>query len=236
MHLAYEKFNFQLSQFEENLQKLARDIASGVLFEKLEPNELWKRSEKTITSLMELLESLHEKLLLLKPEKAPLIESQYQNMAKSLKNFKEILAQKTSDSLANSRLAFEQLRKAVTDGSDMLVLMRQIRDEPNPVIDAVLRLKTASEMKGQVITIKAPRQVQPLIEKLFRHIEAIRASIISAEKALGEIKTHLRNIQQECLRMGNGKEGGKGSAKVEASQPKNDGQLSLSQFKPEGES
>ena len=197
--MVYEKFTLQLSQFEENLQKLAKDIASGVIFERLEPNELWKRSEETVTRLMELLESLHEKMLILKPEKAPTIESQCGNMANSLKNFKEILFQKTPEPLANSRLAFEQLRKAVTDGSDLLVLMRQIRDEPNPVIDAMIRLKTAAEIKGPVLTIEAPKELQPMIEKTFKHIEAIRASIISAEKALGEMKVHLRNMQQECL-------------------------------------
>jgi len=232
--LVYEKFTLQLSQFEENLQKLAKDIASGVIFERLEPNELWKRSEETVTKLMELLESLHEKMLILKPEKAPIIESQCGNMANSLRNFKEILFQKTPEPLANSRLAFEQLRKAVTDGSDLLVLMRQIRDEPNPVIDAIIRLKTAAEIKGPVLTIEAPKELQPMIEKIFKHIEAIRASIISAERALGEMKVHLRNMQQECLQTIK-KEEEKAEAEDEQPQPRNNKQLSLSQFKPEGE-
>ena len=232
--MVYEKFTLQLSQFEENLQKLAKDIASGVIFERLEPNELWKRSEETVTKLMELLESLHEKMLILKPEKAPTIESQCGNMANSLKNFKEILFQKTPEPLANSRLAFEQLRKAVTDGSDLLVLMRQIRDEPNPVIDAIIRLKTAAEIKGPVLTIEAPKELQPMIEKIFKHIEAIRASIISAERALGEMKVHLRNMQQECLQTTK-KEEEKAEAEDEQPQPRNNKQLSLSQFKPEGE-
>lgn len=230
--MVYEKFSIQLSQFEETLQKLAKDIASGVIFERLEPNELWKRAEETVTNLMELLESLHEKMLILKPEKTPIIEKQYENMAKSLRNFKEILFQKTSDPLANSRLAFEQLRKAVTDGSDLLVLMRQIRDEPNPIIDAIIRLKRATEVKGPVITIEAPKELRPVIEKIFKHIEAVRASIISAEKALGEIKEHLRNIQQECLQMNKEKQEKEANLEV---QPKNEKQLSLSQFKPGGE-
>jgi len=232
--LVYEKFTFQLSQFEENLQKLAKDIASGVVFERLEPNELWKRSEETVTKLMELLESLHEEMLILKPEKAPIIESQCGNMANSLRNFKEILFQKTPEPLANSRLAFEQLRKAVTDGSDLLVLIRQIRDEPNPVIDAIIRLKTAAEIKGPVLTIEAPKELQPMIEKIFKHIEAIRASIISAERALGEMKVRLRNMQQECLQTTK-KEEGKAEVEDEQLQPRNNKQLSLSQFKPEGE-
>jgi len=232
--LVYEKFTLQLSQFEENLQKLAKDIASGVVFERLEPNELWKRSEETVTKLMELLESLHKKMLILKPEKAPIIESQCGNMANSLRNFKEILFQKTPEPLANSRLAFEQLRKAVTDGSDLLVLMRQIRDEPNPVIDAIIRLKTAAEIKGPVLTIEAPKELQPMIEKIFKHIEAIRASIISAERALGEMKVRLRNMQQECLQTVK-KEEEKAEVKDEQPQPRNNKQLSLSQFKPEGE-
>ena len=228
--MVYEKFRTQLSQFEENLQKLAKDIASGIIFERLEPNELWKRAEETVTNLMQLLESLHEKMLILKPEKAPLIESQYVNMAKSLQNFKEILFQKTSDPLANSRLAFEQLRKAVTDGSDLLVLMRQIREEPSQIIDAILRLKAAAETKGPVVTIEAPKEVQPVLEKIFKHIEAARASVISAEKALGEVKEHLRNMQREYLQINNTKE-----EETVAESSKNEKQLSLSQFKPEGE-
>lgn len=233
--MVYEKFAVQLSQFEDGLQKLAKDIASGVIFERLEPIELWKRSEETVTRLMELLESLHEKTLILKPEKAPIIENQYENMAKALKNFKEILFQKTPKPLANSRLAFEQLRKAVTDGSDLLVLMREIRDEPNPVIDTVIRLKTAAENKGPVITIETPKELQPIIEKVFRHVEAIRASIISAEKALGEVKLHLRNLQQECLPTAKKEEKEEAETRDKPSQPKNNKQLSLSQFKPEGE-
>ena len=233
--MVYEKFAVQLSQFEDGLQKLAKDIASGVIFERLEPIELWKRSEETVTRLMELLESLHEKMLILKPEKAPIIENQYENMAKALKNFKEILFQKTAEPLANSRLAFEQLRKAVTDGSDLLVLMREIRDEPNPVIDTVIRLKTAAENKGPVITIETPKELQPIIEKVFRHVEAIRASIISAEKALGEVKLHLRNLQQECLPTAEKEEREEAEIRDKPLQPKNDKQLSLSQFKPEGE-
>ena len=228
--MVYEKFRTQLSQFEENLQKLAKDIASGIIFERLEPNELWKRAEETVTNLTQLLESLHEKMLILKPEKAPLIESQYVNMAKSLRNFKEILFQKTSDPLANSRLAFEQLRKAVTDGSDLLVLMRQIRDEPSQIIDAILRLKAAAETKGPVVTIEAPKEVQPMLEKIFKHIEAARASVISAEKALGEVKEHLRNMQRECLQINNTKK-----EETVAESSKNEKQLSLSQFKPKGE-
>ena len=228
--MVYEKFRTQLSQFEENLQKLAKDIASGIIFERLEPNELWKRAEETVTNLTQLLESLHEKMLILKPEKAPLIESQYVNMAKSLQNFKEILFQKTSDPLANSRLAFEQLRKAVTDGSDLLVLMRQIRDEPSQVIDAILRLKAAAETKGPVVTIEAPKEVQPVLEKIFKRIEAARASVISAEKALGEVKEHLRNMQRECLQINNTKK-----EETVGESSKDEKQLSLSQFKPEGE-
>ena len=228
--MVYEKFRTQLSQFEENLQKLAKDIASGIIFERLEPNELWKRAEETVTNLTQLLESLHEKMLILKPEKAPLIESQYVNMAKSLQNFKEILFQKTSDPLANSRLAFEQLRKAVTDGSDLLVLMRQIRDEPSQVIDAILCLKAAAETKGPVVTIEAPKEVQPMLEKIFKRIEAARASVISAEKALGEVKEHLRNMQRECLQINNTKK-----EETVAESSKDEKQLSLSQFKPEGE-
>ena len=64
---------------------------------------------------------------------------------------------------------------------------------------------------------------------------AIRASIISAEKALGEVKLHLRNLQQECLLKAEKEEREEAEIRDKPSQPKNDKQLSLSQFKPEGE-
>ena len=114
--------------------------------------------------------------------------------------------------------------------------MRQIRDEPNPVIDAIIRLKTAAEIKGPVLTIEAPKELQPMIEKIFKHIEAIRASIISAERALGEMKVHLRNMQQECLQtIKKEEEKAEAEDEDEQPQPRNNKQLSLSQFKPEGE-
>jgi len=69
-----EEFSKLSKEFEENLQHLATDITTGVLFERLPPMDLWKRAEALATRLKELAESCKEHMLVLKPEQATTIE------------------------------------------------------------------------------------------------------------------------------------------------------------------
>ena len=56
----YEKFRSQIAEFEEILQKLATEIASGIIFERLQPMEIWKKTENSTNRLIELNESLKD--------------------------------------------------------------------------------------------------------------------------------------------------------------------------------
>ena len=235
--MIYEKFRSQIAEFEEILQKLATEIASGIIFERLQPMEIWKKTENSTNRLIELNESLKDMMLMLKPEKEPTINKYYLNMAQTLKNFKEILFQKSPEPLANSKLAFEQLRKAVTDGSDYLILMREIRDNPSPIIDTILRLREAAQTKGPVITIQASEDLQPILNRIFQRIEKLRASLLMAEKALAEVKHQIKLLEEESLHFSTEK---KALEKSEQNyEPKKEekekGQLSLSQFRSKGE-
>ena len=145
-----EEFDGKIRDFEEVLQKVASDIASGALFEKFPPSELLKKTEDYVNRLSDLAISSQELMLVLKPEKAYTIKSMCKNLTQTLATFKEILLQNTSEPLANSRLAFEQLRKALTDGSDFLFLMREVRDNPSPLIDAILTTKKPLRRKVQL--------------------------------------------------------------------------------------
>jgi hypothetical protein len=49
--LTKEEFTEKISEFEEVLQKVASDIASGALFEKLPPSELLNKTEVHINRL-----------------------------------------------------------------------------------------------------------------------------------------------------------------------------------------
>jgi len=224
------EFTEKISEFEEALQKVASDIASGVLFDKLPPSELLNKTEDYINRLKDLTISIKELMLILKPEKAYVIKSMCKNFTQTLTNFKDVLLQNTQDPLANSRLAFEQLRKALTDGSDLLFLLREVRDNPSPLIEAILALKKASETKGPIVSIKASEDVQPLIKYVLSRIDEFRASLMGLEKKVGEMKQIMRELQKESLRILSGKTNTHPKTDKDKSEKE---QLSLSNFRAE---
>jgi len=228
--LVEEEFDGKIRDFEEVLQKVASDIASGALFEKFPPSELLKKTEDYVNRLSDLAISSQELMLVLKPEKAYTIKSMCKNLTQTLATFKEILLQNTSEPLANSRLAFEQLRKALTDGSDFLFLMREVRDNPSQLIDAILTYKKTSETKGSVISIHAKEDIQPLIKYVLSRIDDFRASLIGLEKKVDEMKQIMRELQEESLKILSSKSSVQ--SKTVESKTENK-QLSLSNFKIE---
>jgi len=228
--LINEELDRKVSEFEEILQKVAGDIAGGVLFEKLPPSELLAKTEPYVNRLRDLVTSSEELMLVLKPEKADTVKSMCKNIMQTLTTFKDILLQNTPDPLANSRLAFEQLRKAITDGSDFLFLMREVRDNPSPLIDAILTFKKASETKGSVVSIQAKEDVQPLIKYVLGRIDDFRAALIGLEKKVDEMKQIMRELQEDSLKILSGKTSAEQKAAENRSEKK---QLSLSNFKAE---
>ncbi|MEM3536171.1 MAG: hypothetical protein QXF44_00180 [Candidatus Bathyarchaeia archaeon] len=226
-----EDLNEKIGEFEGILQKIASDIASGALFEKLPPEELLGKTEGYVSRLMDLATNSEEQMLILKPEKAFTIKSKCKNFTQTLKNFKDILLQNTVDPIANSRLAFEQLRKAVTDGSDFLFLMREVRDNPSPLIDTILTFKRASEAKTSVISIQTKEDIQPFIKYILSSIDVLRAALIGLEKKVDEMKQLMRELQEESLKI---LAGGASSKTQTAPEDKTESkQLSLSNFKTE---
>jgi len=228
--LIKEEFNEKISEFEEIIQKIASDVASGAIFEKLPPSELLNKTEHYVNSLRDLATENEETIVILKPEKAYTVKALCKKFTQTLTTFKDILLQKSPDPLANSRLAFEQLRKAITDGSDLLILMRDIRDNPSPLMDALITLKKTSETKGPVISIQASEETQPLIKYVLGHLDELRATLMGLEKKVGEMKQIMRELQEESLKTL--------SNKTPTEPKKNEGenrkrQLSLSNFKKE---
>jgi hypothetical protein len=230
--LIKEEFDENIEEFEGILQKVASDIAGGALFEKLPPPELLKKTEHYTNRLRELATSSEELMLVLKPEKAYTIKSMCKDLTQTLTTFKDILVQNTPDPSANSRLAFEQLRKALTDGSDLLFLMREVRNSPSPFIDAVLTFKKASETKSSVISIQAREDVQPLIKYVLTRIDLFRAALIVLEKKVDEMKQAMRELQEESLKMLSGNTSAQSKAAENRTEKR---QLPLSNFKPEEE-
>lgn len=222
----------KIREFEGVLQKVASDIAGGVISEKLPPSELLTKTEHNINRLKDLATSIEEFMLILKPENAPTIKSTCENLTQTLTTFKDILLQNTPDPPANSRLALEQLRKALTDGSDFLFLMREVRDNPSPLIDAIISFKKASETKGSVISIQAKEDVQPLIKYVLSRLDDFRAALIALEKKVDEMKQIMRELQEESLKILSSNISSQPSA---AGNKTEERQLSLSNFKTDQE-
>lgn len=224
--LVKANLNEKINEFEEVLQKIASDIASGALYEKLPPSELLSKTEEYINRLKDSTVASEEFMLILKPEKAHIIKSTCKNFTQTLTTFKDILLQNTQDPLANSRLAFEQLRKALTDGSDLLFLMRDVRDNPSPLIKAILAFKKASETRGSIVSIQASEEVQPLIKYVLSHIDELRATFMGLEKKVSEMKQIMRELQEGSLKILSNK------TVPQLQKDKNkESQLSLSNFK-----
>jgi flagellar biosynthesis chaperone FliJ len=228
--LVKEEFDGKISEFEGILQKIASDIASGIISEKLPPSELLRKTENYIGRLKDLVASSGELMLILKPERAYTIKATSKNLTQALTTYKNILLQNTPDPMANSRLAFEQLRRALTDGSDFLFLMREVRDNPSPLIDAIINFKKASEAKSSVISIQAREDVEPLIKYVLTRIDDFRAALIGLEKKVDEMRQILRELQEESLKILSGKAAQQSAAAENKTEKK---QLSLSNFKTE---
>lgn len=229
-------FDKLAKEFEETLQHLASDVAGGVLFERLAPMDLWKRAEADVSRLGSLAENGKELMLILKPERAIEIEQRFSLFSLGLKNFREILFQNSAEPLANSRLAFEQLRNAVVDGSEFLLLVKEVRDNPSPAIGEVLRLRQVLESGGRVVAIEAPESVQPMLERLIRDIEVLRGALAVLERAVSDVKERVRVLQDDSVRFASSektvakKEPAKENVASQTQQSEK-GQLSLSKFK-----
>jgi thiamine monophosphate kinase len=228
--LINEELKEKIGEFEEILQRIANDTTNGILSEKLPPSELLKKTENHAERLTVLATSGEELMLILKPEKAYTVKSKCKNLTQSLTTFKDILVQNTSDPLANSRLAFEQLRKVLADGSDLLSLMKEVRDNPSPLINSILTFKKASETKSSIISIQAKEDIQPLIKYILSRMDDFRTALINLEKRVDEMKQIMRELQEESLKILSGETSKQNKPNENKTEKK---QLSLSNFKGE---
>ncbi|NIR86741.1 hypothetical protein GWO13_03895 [Candidatus Bathyarchaeota archaeon] len=198
--MIHEDYRQRIEEFERVLQKVATDMASGAVFERLPPMDLWKKTEAHVTRLGDLAKGCSEAMLILKPERAHLVEQRFKAIAQPLNVFKDILFQKTTDPLANSRLALEQLSRAIAGGSDFLILAKEIQEKPSPTISEILMLKRVAEAMEPASPLETPETPRLRPARLIWRIEALRASLTSLERALEEAKESLNSLREEILK------------------------------------
>ncbi len=198
--MIHEDYGRRIDEFERVLQKFASDITSGVVFERLSPMDLWSRAENPVTNLKNLAEGLKKTMLILKPEKYNEIERFHEALVQPLSAFRDMLFQKTVDPAANSRLAMEQLRKAMIAGSDLVVFARDIQKNPSPLIKEVLRLKEVYQTKDYLSTINVPGAFEVNLRSLLRSVEDLISFLDGLERAIDGARRSLKSLREESLR------------------------------------
>jgi len=186
-----------IGEFEELLQKIATEITSSVLLERILPRDLWNKAEPSVMSLRGLAEKLTEIMYLLKPEKTPTIEKRFRELIQPLNAFKDLLFEKAEHPLTNSKLALEKLREAMEKGSDFLTLAKNIRNEPSKGIMEILKLKEVYGAKEYISTVPVPETIHLRFVGLKNELENLTFDL---ERALGEVRTHLSKIQEEIAK------------------------------------
>lgn len=192
-----EDYSLSINRFEGLLQKITANTTSGILFERLPPSEIWERSETDVTSLQNLVQKLNDYMVTLKPERAPTIEKHTQATLQPLNNFREILFRKSGDPEANSKLALDELRRAVMEGSKMLDLAKEIKDDPSESIVTILKLKEVYDAKEYLSAIPVPEATHVRFVRLKRDIDGLKLSIANLERTLEELRRSLNSVVEE---------------------------------------
>ncbi len=227
-----EEFESKTVEFEETLQKIAGDVAGGVIFDKLEPSEMLKRTEVATNRLVDLAGTISDLMLILKPEKAYSIRAKKTELVRTLKTFQGILVQNSLDPSSNSRMAFEQLKNAIAASSDFLVLMHEIKEHPSPLINAIVAHRKAVDSKSALISIQTSEEIQPLVKHVFNGMDELRTALTGLERRVDEMKRMMRELQEESIKVLSEKQstGEDFKGREEIVEKK---QLSLSNFKNE---
>jgi len=207
-------FDLKISQFEDLLQKITAKTASGVVMERMGPSEIWSQSERDVTTLRSLAKQLRDYMLLLRPERAATIRKRFTALMKPLSAFEEILMRKPEGSPDDSRNALEELRKATIEGSSLLELAKEIRDNPSESISIILRLKEVYDAKEYLSAIPIPEATYVRFEGLKKEMKGLRLSIAGLERALKDLKDSMEAVSAEISKFRPASEGGRGGEAV----------------------
>ena len=194
--MIYQDYILPIDKYEEALQKVENDILSRAFSKSLPPTELLGKTKDLIAIIKDLTRNFKETMLIIKPEKTPIITQLFKDIIKPLNAYEELLLQKTND---NASKALKQLGKAMLQSTNFLNLAKQIRDEPSPVIQEILKLREVYEAKEYLASVQIPKAFQAKLNHLNEHIEMFSTSLTNLEKALNVMKTYLRNFQNKNL-------------------------------------
>jgi hypothetical protein len=104
---------------------------------------------------------------------------------------------KKGEQAPNSRIAFEELRKAMTEGSSFLDLAKEVKNSPSEGITTILKLKEVYDSKEYLSAIPVPEVTYVRFASLKNDIENLKLTVSSLERSLSELRTNLDGVVEE---------------------------------------
>ncbi len=187
----------KIVHLEDLIQKISSEILANVTYEKLPPAELWTKSEGLVSAVGNLAEEIRDRMLLLRPERAPSIRRKFRSFLQPLNNFKGTL-QKPSDPYRASKEALEHLRMAVTESQEFIEMAKDILEKPSDGVLELLKLREVYEAKEYISRVSVPETVYVKLEHLKRSMETLRFRISILDQAIKDLLKQMDRFQEEA--------------------------------------
>lgn len=183
----HDELNNQIESFEKLAQKVTLEIIDNTVFQKASLSEVRGKAEASINELKDLAYRMKENMLTLKPEKHLTIEKVYRSVVEPLDDFGETISKETGEA-SIPREALEKLRRAVINGSELILLAKNIVADPSRSLTEIMRLKEIAEAKEYISMVSAP-------EALLTRIRSVLEEVEDLESAIGILQSRLEGIR-----------------------------------------
>ena len=134
------RFGNRIDELEGVLREIAIDITTGTFVDRLSPEELWEKTNERVSLVSDLIDELKEYLFILKPESVPTFQRHVTGIHERLDVFQETLKMDADDE-HRSHVSIDELRQALVEISDFIILCRETRENPSEVINEILTLR-----------------------------------------------------------------------------------------------
>ncbi|RJS80951.1 hypothetical protein DRO47_03480 [Candidatus Bathyarchaeota archaeon] len=190
----HDELNNQIESFEKLAQKVTLEIIDNTVFQKASLSEVRGKAEASINELKDLAYRMKENMLTLKPEKHLTIEKVYRSVVEPLDDFGETISKETGEA-SIPREALEKLRRAVINGSELILLAKNIVADPSRSLTEIMRLKEIAEAKEYISMVSAPEALLTRIRSVLEEVEDLESAISILQSRLEGIRIKVDRIK-----------------------------------------
>ncbi|MCD6528933.1 hypothetical protein J7L06_01400 [Candidatus Bathyarchaeota archaeon] len=191
-----EELNRQIESFEKLAQKITLEMIENTVFQDASIPEVRERAGNSINELKDLAYRMKESMLTLKPERHLTINRVYSSVVKPLEEFRETVFKEMGEGSNIPREALEKLRRAVINGSELILLAKNIVADPSRSLTEVMRLKEIAEAKEYISTVSAPETLLTRIRSVLEEVENLDHSISSLQSRLEGLRIKVERIKE----------------------------------------